>query len=267
MLSRSAKVRVPATIGNFAGDPSCGALAIDAVMNVTATLRQDGHLSLRYFGDRGERVPRDHSNLIVQAIGLAIEGRNRRFSGANLEIYSSIPVGVGLGASTAAVWAGLIAADRLFELGLDEKSFFGLAERLEPRADNIRAAWMGGLGSVASGPERAAFPDEVALRVVIPETGDKGVPGVDESLSIKVAGATVFLCGSGPAVGILESGPATEAVNLVQKCFASKGLSSRYAIFHASNQGARDWNTAHAEIAFSRATLGDSPYKPTLIPV
>lgn len=267
MTSRSVKVRVPATIGNFLGDAACGALALDAVMNVTATLRRDGNIGIRYFGDSGERVPRDRSNLIVQALESAIDGRNRHFGGADLEIYSSIPVGVGLGASTAAVWAGLIAADRLFELGLEEKTFLELAGQIETRADNVRAAWFGGLERADAGPQHPVFPDKFILDVIIPQVDGRSAAGLDEALQVRVPGATVFLCGSGPAVGVLEQSPTPGVTELVQECFSRNGVGSRRATFHPSSQGARQWNEPHTEIAFARGALGDTVYKPTLIPV
>src|SRR5438876_4216177 len=121
MASNSVLVRVPATVGNFGGARECAALAFDASLNVKVTPRQDGHVGIRYFGENGERVPRDRSNLVVRAIEAALHLKQREFTGADLEIYSSVPVAVGLGSSTAAVLAGLIAANLLYRVELDER--------------------------------------------------------------------------------------------------------------------------------------------------
>src|SRR5712692_6755773 len=111
MSRKSVLVRVPATIGSFAGAANAAALALDASLNVKVTPRFDGQVSIRYFGEHGERVPRDRSNLVVQALESALRFKRLEFSGADFEIYSSVPVAVGLGSSTAAVVAGLIAGD------------------------------------------------------------------------------------------------------------------------------------------------------------
>src|SRR5215469_3165456 len=174
MVDRSVLIRVPATVGNFGGAADCAALAIDAPLNVRASSRRDGGVSIRYFGETGERVPRDTRNLAVRAMQAALAFKGLAFEGVDFEMYGSAPVGVGLGSSTAAVWAGLLAADRLYRLGLGEKVLFDLAGTLEPRADNLRAAWSGSFVTRFEHSGSPLFratvvPDDLTLHVVIPE--------------------------------------------------------------------------------------------------
>lgn len=171
MASHSVLIRVPATIGNFGGAKDAAALALDAPLNVKVTPRLDGEVNIRYFGENGERVPRDRSNLVVRAMESALHLRGLQFTGADLEIYSSVPVSVGLGSSTAAVLAGLLAADRLYNLELDEKTIFDLAAIYETRGDNLRAAWYGGFVVAAEDGNfrRTVVPENFVLSVVAPE--------------------------------------------------------------------------------------------------
>jgi homoserine kinase len=174
MANPSVLIRVPATVGNFGGAANCAALALDAPLNVKVTPRLDGHAGIRYFGVNGERVPRDRSNLVVRAMEAALHLKQLEFTGADFEIYSSVPVGVGLGSSSAAVLAGLLAADRLFRLRLDEKTLFDLAAIYESRQDNLRAAWLGGFVACAEDGEgrslqRTVVPENFVLHVVTPE--------------------------------------------------------------------------------------------------
>jgi homoserine kinase len=197
MANQSVLVRVPATVGNFGGATNCAALALDAPLNVKVTPRSDGEVAIRYFGEHGERVPPDRSNLAVQALEAALDARGVEFPGADFAIFSSVPVAVGLGSSTAAILAGVIAADQLFHLSLQEKDLLELAGRFEDRQDNLRASWLGGF--VAS-LEEAARPTyrrtpvagDFALHVVVPETalakkpwheslGTRGMKSVDSS--------------------------------------------------------------------------------------
>jgi homoserine kinase len=316
MANPSVLVRVPATVGNFGGALNCAALALDAALNVKVTLRLDGQVGIRYFGENGDRVPRDSSNFVVQAMSAALSHRDVEFIGADFEVYSSVPVAVGLGSSTAAVLAGLLAADHLFRLGLDEKTLFELAEDFESRHDNLRAAWLGGfVASAEVGSSlvyrRMAVPENFVLHVVAPETclaagggrgrraaesihlsraaalGDyfarpgnghaaalaealpptceKSVPGLEEALQVRLPSVlAVFVCGSGPAVGILADGDAGEAVSSVQACFARHGVCSSAGAFRPTNAGARDWNAVPPDIALSRRTwsgLGAAPHK------
>jgi homoserine kinase len=173
MATHSVLIRVPATVGNFGGAKDAAALALDAPFNVKVTPRLDGQVNVRYFGENGERVPRDRSNLVARSMEAALHLRELEFTGADFEIYSSVPVAVGLGSSTAAVLAGLLAADRLYELQLDEKTLFEIAAIYESRGDNLRAAWYGGFVAAGdddgTGYRRTVVPENFVLSVVAPD--------------------------------------------------------------------------------------------------
>ncbi|MGH9431402.1 MAG: hypothetical protein ACRD3T_07650 [Terriglobia bacterium] len=145
MRNKSILVRVPATVGNVGGARNHAALALDASLNLKATRKADGHLNIRYFGENGERVPRDRTNLTARAFESALQYRGLEFTGVDFEVYSTIPVGFGLGSSTGAVWAGLVSANLLYDLEIDEQALFDLAGIFEPRSANLYAAWKGGL--------------------------------------------------------------------------------------------------------------------------
>lgn len=307
MKPRSILVKVPATVGNFAGAMNCAALSLDAMLNVKVTPRVDGRTGIRYFGENGNRVPRDRRNLVVRAMEAALHLKGLEFTGANFEAYSSIPVGVGLGSSTAAVLAGLIAADRLYSLGLNEKTLFDLAGIYETRPDNLHAAWEGGFVACtgeASAPvlRRTFLPGDFVLSVVAPEippadvvtekpgstelaqeavphyfdraralaemfgrpfqrvagldttrpssVPQKVVPGLADALKVKVDGLMgVFVCGSGPGVGILSRPKNTDAaVKAVRQCFLKAGVASTYGLFRPLNVGARELNAVRPRI-------------------
>jgi len=279
MTRGTVQVRVPATVGNFGGVPAATA-ALDGTLNVKATLRLDGGVHIRYFGENGERVPRERSNLVVRAMESALASQGIGFTGADLEIYSAVPVGVGLGSSAAAVLAGLIAADRLLQLKLDERVLFELTALHESRLENARAAWFGGLVSAddgATSPAAKGFPERFVLEVVIPQFerldtpfasgSDKQVPGLNEALDTRIPGVSVFLCGSGPAVGIVDRELRAEAVKAVRDCFARHGIGSRSVVFHPSRHGARDWNAEGAAVSLFPGDHEPAARKPTLIPV
>jgi homoserine kinase len=325
MADRSVLVHVPATVGNFAGAIDRAALALDHTLNVKIAARPDSHLAIRYFGENGERVPRGRTNLVVRAMEAALHARQREFKGAEVEIYNSVPVGVGLGSSAAAVMAGLIAADRLFGLELGEETLLELAGLYEPRADNLRAAWLGGFvvstGIAPYSPERTDVPRHLVLHVVVPEflpgaaaavpqtpvverdgdhslarglevaaffadagaipaggpqlgpqnpaipDGARVLPGLVEALTARQPDAlAVFVCGAGPAVGILATGDAEASVGAVQECFKRHGVQSGLMEFRPGNKGARDLNPAAAAADWPADSTSPT-HKPSLIPV
>jgi homoserine kinase len=82
-------------------------------------------------------------------------------------IRSDIPLSGGLGTSAAAIVAGLVAADSIFELGADVLAH---ATRLEGHPDNVAAALLGGI-VVCSGAEVARLepPRGLEALLVVPD--------------------------------------------------------------------------------------------------
>jgi homoserine kinase len=77
----------------------------------------------------------------------------------------AIPLARGLGSSAAAVVAGLVAADHLYELALSRERMLVLASELEGHPDNVAAAIYGGF--VICGPDEDGSP--VASRFPPPD--------------------------------------------------------------------------------------------------
>ena len=110
-------------------DVMAAALALDLDLEVEET---------GSFGVETELdVPRDRSNLIVRSFE-----RLHPADGFQFRISSEIPLTGGLGSSAAAIVAGLLAADHLFELDADVRAH---AVALEGHPDNVCAALYGGL--------------------------------------------------------------------------------------------------------------------------
>lgn len=317
MRPRSILVKVPATVGNFAGAMNCAAVTLDAMFNVKVTPRLDGRVGIRYFGENGDRVPRDRRNLVVRAMEAALHLKGLEFSGADFEVYSSVPVGVGMGSSTAAVLAGLIAADRLYSLQLNEKTLFELAQIYETRVDNLHAAWHGGFvactGEASAQILRRTFvPGDFVLNVITPECESvvaaaegtnpselcgqdatlhfdrartlaelfdrpcrrdvaglepvcsslsrKVVPGLEEALKVSAEGVMgIFVCGSGPGIGILSRQDSDQTIRSVRKCFLENGLTSTYGMFRPTNVGAHELNAVMPHIAFPASIMTETP--------
>jgi homoserine kinase len=103
-------------------------------------------------------VPRDRSNLVVQAFE-----RLHPADAFEFRIASKIPLQGGLGSSAAAVVAGLLAADHIFELDADVRR---LATELEGHPDNVAAALEGGF-VVCSGDQVHRFEAPMGLEAVL----------------------------------------------------------------------------------------------------
>ena len=129
-LGRRRVVRVPASTANLG--PGFDVMAAALALPLELEVRETGSFAIHTELD----VPRDRSNLLVRAFE-----RLHPADGFAFHIASEIPLSGGLGSSAAAIVAGLVAADHLFELDADIR---GLATALEGHPDNVSAAIDGG---------------------------------------------------------------------------------------------------------------------------
>ena len=167
MTVRRRLVRVPASSANLG--PGYDVLAAALSLHLELEVAEAGEFAVDAGGDP---VPEDRSNLCVRAFESLHPADGLRF-----EIRSEIPVARGLGSSAAAIVAGLMAADHLYELGLEREELYAQAVELEGHPDNVGAALYGGFvlcpppadGTRRATPVRLDPPQGVEGLVVIPE--------------------------------------------------------------------------------------------------
>jgi homoserine kinase len=137
-MRRHRVVRVPASSANLG--PGFDALGAALSPTLELEVEETGEFSIEA---DVEGLPLDRTNLCV----LAFEALHPA-DAISFRIRSEIPVSAGLGSSAAAIVAGLVAADHMFELDADVLSH---AARIEGHPDNVAAALHGGFVVVADG--------------------------------------------------------------------------------------------------------------------
>jgi homoserine kinase len=147
MTLRRRLVRVPGSSANLGSgfDVFAAALSLHLELEVS----EAGALSV---DAAGESVPEDRTNLCVRAFE-----RLHPADGMRFEIRTEIPLARGVGSSAAAIVAGLLAADHMFELALSRDEIYAHAVALEGHPDNVAAALYGGV-------------------VLCPRAGEDGLP-------------------------------------------------------------------------------------------
>jgi homoserine kinase len=151
-LARRRLVRAPASSANLG--PGFDVLAAALSLHLEVEVVETGSFGVVTELD----VPRDRSNLVVRAFERLAPPDAFEF-----RISSTIPPGGGLGSSAAAIVAGLLAADHLFEL---DAGVLELAIELEGHPDNVAAALEGGL-VVCDGPRVHRFEAPLGLEGVL----------------------------------------------------------------------------------------------------
>jgi homoserine kinase len=127
-------VRVPASSANLG--PGYDTLAAALSFHLELEVEETGGSSDVVVECDSPGVPCDRSNLCVRAFEALHPA-----DGLSFRIRSDIPVSAGLGSSAAAIVAGLVAADHMYEL---DAPLFDLAAEIEGHPDNVGAALYGG---------------------------------------------------------------------------------------------------------------------------
>jgi homoserine kinase len=151
-MDRRRVVRVPGSSANLG--PGFDALAAAVALHLEVEVRETGTFAVETDLD----VRRDRSNLLVRAFEQLHPADDFTFI-----VRSGIPLTGGLGSSAAAIVAGLMAADSLFELDAD---LLAEAIALEGHPDNVAAALRGGFVVCADG-EVARFDPPAGLEAVL----------------------------------------------------------------------------------------------------
>jgi len=130
-------VRVPASSANLG--PGFDVLAAALALHLEVEVEETG----RFAVETELEIATDRRNLVVRAFERLHPPDDFTF-----RIASDIPLSGGLGSSAAAIVAGVLAADHLFELDAD---VFALACEIEGHPDNVAAAVHGGVVICADG--------------------------------------------------------------------------------------------------------------------
>jgi homoserine kinase len=140
MTARRRLVKVPASSANLG--PGYDVLAAALAIHLELEVEETGSFSVEA---DGLGVPLDRSNLCVRAFESL-----RPADGIAFRIKSEIPLAAGLGSSAAAIVAGLLAADHLYELAQEPEDVLAKAVEIEGHPDNVAAALLGGFVVCAS---------------------------------------------------------------------------------------------------------------------
>jgi len=136
-VTRRRLVRAPASSANLGPGFDCMAAALSLRLEVE--VEETGQFAVR----TELPIAKGRENLCVRAFE-----RLHSAEGFTFTIRSQIPLSGGLGSSAAAIVAGLMAADHLFELDAD---LLAHASELEGHPDNVAAALHGGFVIHADG--------------------------------------------------------------------------------------------------------------------
>lgn len=170
-------VEVPATSANLGPGFDCFGLALSWRERVELAVTGGGYV-VDVTGEGADVVPKDDSHLILRSAVRGLADLGASVPGLRLSCHNTIPHGRGLGSSSAAIVAGLLAAAALVGPPEDvpdlQRWLLQHACAIEGHPDNVAAAIYGGFTIAyagASGVDVAVVPvhPAVSATVFIPE--------------------------------------------------------------------------------------------------
>lgn len=209
---RSVTVEVPATSANLGPGFDCFGLALDWRERVSLAVIEQG-FQIEVSGEGAAELPRDESHLIIRSALVGLADLGVRATGLWLGCRNTIPHARGLGSSSAAIVAGLVAAAGLAQAQVTPDWLLGHANAIEGHPDNVAAAIHGGFvlayqGRTGVRVAQGKIDASIGAALFIPETSvatdaarsllPEAVPHVDAAANSGRAALLVHALASEP---------------------------------------------------------------------
>ncbi|MFC4114839.1 homoserine kinase [Nonomuraea zeae] len=171
------QIRVPATSANLGPGFDALGLALSLHDEVEAELTDGRGVRVTVEGEGAGEVDTGEGHLVVRAMRQTFARMGvPQPAGIRLHCRNSIPHARGLGSSSAAVCAGILAARALADGEISDDEVLALATEMEGHPDNVAPCLAGGLtvawSDHAGSPHMVKLAPDVRIRpvVVIPST-------------------------------------------------------------------------------------------------
>ncbi|MGC4893164.1 homoserine kinase [Micromonospora sp. DT31] len=177
------RVRVPATSANLGPGFDALGLALGRHDEVTAEVTGGG-VRVAVTGEGAGELPADERHLVVTAMRATFDELGGQPAGLALECVNRIPQARGLGSSSAAIVAGVLAARALVVDGdrrLDDGAALRLAAELEGHPDNVAPCLLGGFTiawTEPAGARAVSLPVAPAVRPTVFVPAERGLTSV-----------------------------------------------------------------------------------------
>lgn len=180
-MKNSIKVFAPATVANVVCGYDVLGFAVNApgdevVMRLTDT---KGITISKITGDDGKLPMNPEKNTVSASVQHYLNHIGKPDFGIDIELHKKMPIGSGLGSSSASTVAGLFAVNALFDNLLSNKELVPFAMKGEElacgygHADNVAPALMGGFVLIRSYEPldiiSLPFPEDMHAAIVYPE--------------------------------------------------------------------------------------------------
>ena len=139
------KVIVPATTANLGPGFDALGLALNLWNEAEFSCTDDSTIFVNIKGEGADKLPQNADNAIVQAALMIYDLAGKSCPGLRIDCLNRVPLGSGMGSSSAAMLTGMLGANGLLGNPLTDEEILKLAIETEGHPDNVAPAMLGGL--------------------------------------------------------------------------------------------------------------------------
>lgn len=164
-------IRVPATSANMGPGFDCLGMALDLWNTISIEFGESGFI---IEGEGVTNLPKDNSNLVYSSFERIFLSIKKPIPDVRIICKNEIPMGRGLGSSSAAIVGGLFAGNEVCNRPFSVQQLLDLAAKLEGHPDNVTPAFLGGCQvAVRDGKKfvtnRIQLPDDLRVVLYVPD--------------------------------------------------------------------------------------------------
>jgi homoserine kinase len=139
------RVKVPATTANLGPGFDALGLALNLWNEAEFVHTDDNKITLTVNGEGEGRIPTNADNAIAEAALQIYDLVGKPCQGLHIDCINRVPLGSGMGSSSAAMLTGMLGANALLGNPLSDEEILKLAIETEGHPDNVAPAMLGGL--------------------------------------------------------------------------------------------------------------------------
>jgi len=138
-------VKVPATTANLGPGFDALGLALNLWNEAEFACTGDSSIIVTVKGEGEKRLPKNADNAIAQAALMIYDLAGKSCPGLHIDCLNRVPLGSGMGSSSAAMLTGMLGANGLLDNPFTNEEILKLAIEIEGHPDNVAPAMLGGL--------------------------------------------------------------------------------------------------------------------------
>ena len=167
-------LQVPGSTANLGPGFDALGMALSIYNCLTITTCTEPGIAITVKGEGEGVLATDDRNLFYQAALHTAKKANKSLPGLKVNMQNNVPISRGLGSSSTAIVAGVVAANHLFDSPFSQQDLLNQATELEGHPDNVSPCLLGGLTiSTLDGNNvvymRVLPPNSLQMVVAIPD--------------------------------------------------------------------------------------------------